>query len=504
MKRYEDLVLGIVGETVGRLIGPESLHPDYVKNRDARQASMYLSEGKPALVRDAAPDSRGQISEPYGSWTDKSRLPPVTRRRFIRPTTQGEVTKQRGQTETIFETKVKNMHGQLVYAEAVRSCAALPFSGRATFEGWPPAVESRLRGEGPGVDGRRSSLMTFYKQAFESKLFAGVHFVHLTGSSGFPTWEHLEADYLLDWDWIRVDGVPVLLGVNIHQEDGVRLTYNTVPVEGGVAVVWHVWRYTGKTWEVMESGTSATGTVPIVPMYTDWITPYYSPAPFSDAADSQMQAVRQQMELDRHAMRVASAPILCITNWTDGVVQGENGEAVLNPIPLGPEGLAFESDAKVTYLSMSGENIPVLMSLVQQILDGVRRQCMDPIRATRDGEVKATEIRMHASRTTSYLQALVMSDIASLTELARLSSLMIGATPPENASIRIPTQFDSVDKLSLLAEVKELADRGIIDNLSVIEAVQSAYPSLPESIVERNRLRARELDRISMEEAQEG
>jgi hypothetical protein len=397
------------------------------------------------------------VPEKYTKNGNNGELERLPYRRWIWPASSEELEKDKAlDGDSLYDQRVRSLRLDNAYAECIRSGAAMPFTVELQLGVWPGVLDKKLNGLNGGVDGRGSRARDFYRVAFEEKLFAGIHFLRIDMSGKQPIWLHLRADDLLDWEYTYIDGEFVLLGANLVTGHGRRMTFNTILTGNTRTVVWrkYLWDGKGKCWSPCDgqaNGKWPTNSVPIIPWYTDWREPFRSPPPFNDAASIQAQVIRTRSAMDRFRVKSLQSSNLSITGWKDA------SDSEGNPQPLPKRGSAIvieDHEARVGWNSIDGGNLSVVAKDVEADMALIRAHCMDPLnQRDHKGEVKALEINLHAERTNGYLEALVKSDMATLTTAARMTAELYILSVNDDTRITMSPELFKGDNRHVVQEV---------------------------------------------------
>lgn len=467
-------------QTIGRRMTPKSTHPDYAAGVERRALSLALAEGSTAIRADAGALGFAALQ----TATDSSQ--PLTGRRWFWPDSPEELDVDPTLGASLYERRVRGLRVDNVYAESIRSTAAMPFSAEVMFAGWPAVAERRLRGEEGGVDGRGSGITDFYRVAFETKLFAGLHYLRIGKSGDWPIWYQLDADSLRDWEWTYLDGRFRLLGAVVDTGSS-RLTYNTL---ADMSVAWEEYIHEGKDgnrWVLKDSGRSAASQVPIIPFYCEWKTPFWSPPRFEDAADTQAEAIRARSRADNTRRKASCSDTMVIAGWKWR--QKRPGDASGEPhgaprIPRAGSALVFEDDVRTAWQAIDASNLEYIRDDIKADLESVRRQCLDPLRQTVEGDVKATEINFHGRRSQSYIEALVRSDMATLRTALGMTVEMLGLPVPAAAQCSMSPEFHADQRQGTVDRVAGWAEKGLVSKEFFLETARRLTPDIPEELWE--------------------
>lgn len=473
-----------VEKILGRQMVPDKVHPSYAAYAEERALSLALQIGTSAMKRDAL--------------TAFTPLPNLSTtgaggQRWFWPESPEEVIPETIGGKSLYDRRVQRMRTENVFAECVRSTAAAPFGSELEVSNWHAVLLDRFQGKNGGIDGRGGTITDFYRTAFERKLFAGVHFVRVATAEGLPIWYHLDADDLLDWDWTFDRGTFRLLGAVVQVEGGRRLVFNTYRQGSAFSIMWeeHEAEGSGSKFKLVNSGKSSGDTVPIVPWYTDWGAVMYSPPPFADAARSQAEVIRARSLADNLRRKISCSDAMVITGWAPMKVETKEGGISSNPeaegVPRVGSMLCLPNpEARAQWQSIDSGSLDALERSLESDLASIRRQCMDPLRQTWRGDVKATEINFHGHRARSYLEALVKSDLATLRTAAGVSCKLLGLPVPESGLIDMNPDLDpgakDAKRAAALDRIFEWRKAGAVSEEFFLTAARHLSTDIPPEV----------------------
>lgn len=295
-----------------------------------------------------------------------------------------------------------------------RTCGVMagkPFSKELTLNKVPAGVEQYLG----DVDGQGRSLHAFASEVFTEAAvqygFGGI-LVDFTKTQGEaktiadekrlgarPYWVYVQHDQVLGYKVANVGGKLMLTQLRISEvgevEDG---TYGTKPINR-VRVLspgaWELWQEAGKSYELLDSGTTSLNYIPFVPLYGMRQGFMVGKPPLSALADLNIKHWQQQSDQDDSA-RFARKRLLVFTGLTSD-----------DPITIASDmalRLPVNADAKV--VQGSAESVTVgrteLEALEQQMI-----QTGAELLVATPGQRTATEASNDAEANKSSLQRIV-------------------------------------------------------------------------------------------------
>lgn len=429
------------------------IHPAYLADRERRALSMAYAKGAEVFKADGAKEKRWVFPAPneYASAAEAGYLKGHAR----------------------FDFRLKNWTTSNVFADSLKTSAALPFEHKLTPTGWPKTIEERIEGAAGGLTGRGIKLRDIHFQILTRKLFCGVHFAAAAAVDGRATWRHVGANEVLFWD-VRDDpdfGVIVaelvLEGASpsgfitrtvYRLEDGaVTFEEFTSKKKAGADPMRNIYPPRSERDLVLELPAKPSNagryvgmsSVPIVDYATSWEESFRAPAPFADAAEEQLKADRAESHVDDYSTRASASPVLFVS----GLGLDENG--VPNKlISRGALAMTAQPDAKGDWRAIDTEHVPQQLARIEKVEERIRRKCMDPLMESYQGDVKALQVAVGDRRSMSWLELAMRADLGASTRLLRLTCELEGLGSAPDGSLE-------VSKAKTAAERQAITDRAL-------------------------------------------
>ena len=406
---------------------------------------------------------------------------------------------------TVYGMRIKSMSFHNVWMDCVSERALSPFKNRIQLDGW----SDRIADLSKDLTGSGKSLEQVMMEIALNKAVRGIHYVLVDlpvvkpsdrprsladdDSLGIvPRWVSIKAEH---FDPLSVDG-DKLLEAAIYQVRSLREPGRPGRSKEVRVGFWRVFRLMSEgveyydvvlkepepsapiddehvgQWRPLRPPVGRLEQLPIVPFLHDfWSPPWRGQPVFSDAADVQMAATRKRSNHDSELDRATRMRIFIAGhNEEDGSLSFQLDKGVAHS--SSPEAKPFVLETSAAALKHQSED-------VENEEDYVRHSCRAASATRSTGLVTATEVGLDNVTAATHQEAVVISDVCSLTRLLEITEIMRGE-PPSGGVVQWPhsvwpaASSDSLERVTQLATAKSLS----LDPAGVL-ALEVATGGLP-------------------------